>query len=200
MVDEVGRVAGKMYAMVSPAKWKNRPCLCTHSGSYGRIADGVECGTSITGFVDFKMRPLQEYVYEWALAEEKLIERKTYVMREAGTIRVTTQLIKDGETVETNVSTLGRPQQINLVTEASHIILLRLIMLEKRMYGGMDLQTLTFQGKVVKNRYVRREKVDMMHYFHALSGTYSKREMSSIYVLLLQKHLELLFITIQKIL
>jgi len=153
----MGISAGKMYATVSLAEWKDQPCLCAHSGSYGKLEEGIECGTTITGLVDFQMKPLQEYVYEWAVSQGKVIERKTYITKEDSTLQVHMELIEDGETIETKDITLGESDQQHLVTESVNIILLRWIMLDKRMYGGMALKTLTFQGKVVKNKYVSKD-------------------------------------------
>lgn len=74
-------------------------------------------------------------------------------MTEENSIRIQISFYKDGELAEEKVSNLSRMEQ-RLVTEGGNILLLRLLMIEKRALGDMELKTVTFTGAVVKNKYV----------------------------------------------
>lgn len=79
-------------------------------------------------------------------------------MKEEDVMHITISLYKDGEVVEQKAINLSRLEQRLLVTESVNIVLLRLIMLEKRAGGDMELKTLAFTGSVVKNKYVSGQK------------------------------------------
>ncbi|CAL8095992.1 unnamed protein product [Orchesella dallaii] len=153
MVEENGAVVGKMYCSVAESKWCDKPCICVHAGSFAKFPTGLESGTTITSFVNNKLKVHQELVHEWATLGENTLERKTFLINEGEIMPCKITMIKNGRTVDTKSVSLGFIEMESLVTEATNVILQRLLIQEKRTNGNMNLLSLSYTGKVVKAKY-----------------------------------------------
>lgn len=108
----------------------------------------------VYSFITFKLEPLQEFVHEWATMNSEIIERKTFVMKELERMPVKITVSKNGKLLDTKTSNLGIKERENLVTEGINLLLLRLLILERRTTSSMNLQALTYKGNVVRCKYV----------------------------------------------
>ena len=64
MVNDAGSTVGKYYCSVKKSILVEEPCFLVHFGSCSTMPDGLECGISVTGFVDYHLHPIQEFTHE----------------------------------------------------------------------------------------------------------------------------------------
>lgn len=105
-------------------------------------------------FINYNMKPLQEFVHEWASINSNAIERKTLVMKEMDAMPCKITLLRNGQIVDTKQLNLGIKEQENLITEGINLLLQRLLILERRTTASMIVQSISYTGKVVRAKYV----------------------------------------------
>lgn len=155
IVEECGTVVGKTYCSVKESLWGKTKCLCIYAESSGKFPSGLEAGTSITSFVDYdKLTPLQELDREWATLHDQVIERKTLLISNGLRMPCTIKMFHNGKLVEKKSFNVGVREREVLVTEATNILLHRLLIHDRRTLGSMLLQSISFTGKVVRAKYV----------------------------------------------
>ena len=65
MVNDAGSTVGKYYCSVKKSILIEEPCFLVHFGSCSTMPDGLECGISVTGFIDYNLHPIQEFTHEY---------------------------------------------------------------------------------------------------------------------------------------
>jgi len=152
MVTEAGESVGKLYCTVSEAEWNGLKCLSVHSGSSAEFQSGLQCGTTVTGFVNSRLRILHEYIHEWAKIGDKMFERKTFLIQEKETMHCRVLVIKDKQVTEDRAFFLSKLECQNLITESGSILFQRIIIQEKKT-GEIIVRTVTAKGVVVRCTY-----------------------------------------------
>lgn len=101
------------------------------------------------------MKTLQEFVYEWATMQSDTIERKTFIITEGEAMTCKISVTRNGKPIDTKSVNVRIKERDNLVTEGGNLLLQRWMIHENRTIGTMNLQCMSYTGKVAKSKYVR---------------------------------------------
>jgi hypothetical protein len=116
------------------------------------MPDGLECGISVTGFVDDNLQTIQESTHEWMKLNGKSVERKFVLMRELDKNQYFCKntVWENGSMREENNFTVELSDMHLVISESANVILQRIIIQQKKT-GQIELRALTTKGAVVRS-------------------------------------------------
>ncbi|CAG7838377.1 unnamed protein product [Allacma fusca] len=154
MITESGSTVGKYYCSVKRSLLLEDQCVLVHFGSCSTMPDGLECGITVTGFVDENLQTIQEYTHEWMKLKGKSLERKFVQMRELDKNQYFCKntVWENGAVREERNFTVELSEMKHVISESANVILQRIMILQKKT-GQIELKALTAKGVVVRSAY-----------------------------------------------
>ncbi|XP_033837832.1 ciliogenesis-associated TTC17-interacting protein isoform X2 [Periophthalmus magnuspinnatus] len=134
-LSESGRDLGKFSVSVEFACRAQQPCMLVHAQSQGAIEDSL-CGTTVTAYVTCDLEVLEEDYYEYMKLEDRSLEKRCHVAQCDGNILITKVTTEGQEVTEQNAAfplSVAR----GLITEGSHLLLMRLFALKGKVPENM---------------------------------------------------------------
>ncbi|XP_072297169.1 ciliogenesis-associated TTC17-interacting protein isoform X2 [Eucyclogobius newberryi] len=134
-LSESGRDLGKFNVSVEFAFRAQQPCMLVHAQSHGAIEDSP-CGTTVTAYITCDLEVLEEDYYEYMKLEDRSLEKRCHIAQRDGNILIT-KVTTDGQ--EVTEQSAAYPQSVarGLITEGSHLLLMRLFALKKKVPENM---------------------------------------------------------------
>nr|XP_046263269.1 ciliogenesis-associated TTC17-interacting protein [Scatophagus argus] len=167
-MSEGGRDLGKFTVTVEFTRRGQQPCMLLHAQSQGAINDSP-CGTTVTAYITTDLEVLEEDYHEYVKLKGHSLDKRCHMVQ------------RDGQMVINKVTTVGEdvtkesisyPMSVlrGLVTEGSHLLLMRLIALRKKVpehtifvsfNQGLHIIHTTFRELGLKQLEVGGETVDV---------------------------------------
>ncbi|XP_072313688.1 ciliogenesis-associated TTC17-interacting protein-like [Eucyclogobius newberryi] len=136
-----------------------QPCMLVHVQSQGAVEDSL-CGTTVTAYITCDLEVLEEDYYEYMKIEDRSLEIRCHITQRDGHILIT-KVTTDGKKVTEQSATYPRSVAKGLITEGSHLLLMRLFALRKNVPENM-----TF--------------ISIDHNLHIISATFEQLDVESL--------------------
>ncbi|CAL9689046.1 unnamed protein product [Knipowitschia caucasica] len=134
-MSERGRDLGKFSVSVEFTCRAQRPCVLVHAQSHGAIEDSP-CGTTVTAYITGDLEVLEEDYYEYMKLEGRSLEKRCHIIQQNGNV-VITKVTTEGEEVKNQRASYPLSVTMGLITEGSHLLLMRLLALKKKVPDNM---------------------------------------------------------------
>ncbi|KAJ0041675.1 hypothetical protein NL108_008521, partial [Boleophthalmus pectinirostris] len=134
-LSESGRNLGKFTVCVELACKAQQPCMLVHAQSQGAIEESP-CGTTVTAYVTCDLEVLEEDYYEYMKLEGRSLEKRCHIAQRDGNILIT-KVTTEGQEVKEQSAAFPLSVTRGLVTEGSHLLLMRLFALKEKVPENM---------------------------------------------------------------
>ncbi|KAJ8405987.1 hypothetical protein AAFF_G00308750 [Aldrovandia affinis] len=167
-VSDTGRELGEFSVTVQKATYDSQPCYHVHANSHGSI-DDIPCGTSITAYISKNLETLEQNHHEYVKLQDHRLDRKFQMVRHGDQLLVN-KVVTEREDVKKQTLTFPLSSLEGFVSEASNLVILRILAQWKRIPENMvflsldtetHLSVSAYKGLGQKQQMVGQECVEV---------------------------------------
>ncbi|XP_047629437.1 ciliogenesis-associated TTC17-interacting protein isoform X2 [Phacochoerus africanus] len=156
MVSDTGEPQGELTIDVQRGKYKDEfgimsYCPFVHASSRGYV-DGVLCGTSLLGYLSWKLEIVEQHNQEFIKFHTLPMERKMRLLKQDDELAVT-RTVKEGEEVKTKVIVFPWHSIAGFISEAANLVLLRVMGWRRTVPSNARFLALDTEGKLCYSTY-----------------------------------------------
>uniref|UniRef100_A0A8D1N256 Ciliogenesis-associated TTC17-interacting protein n=1 Tax=Sus scrofa TaxID=9823 RepID=A0A8D1N256_PIG len=156
MVSDTGEPQGELTIDVQRGKYKDEfgimsYCPFVHASSRGYV-DGVLCGTSLLGYLSWKLEIVEQHNQEFIKFHTLPMERKMRLLKQDDQLAVT-RTVKEGEEVKTKVIVFPWHSIAGFISEAANLVLLRVMGWRRTVPSNARFLALDTEGKLCYSTY-----------------------------------------------
>lgn len=156
MVSDTGEPQGELTIDVQRGKYKDEfgimsYCPFVHASSRGYV-DGVLCGTSLLGYLSWKLEIVEQHNQEFIKFHTLPMERKMKLLKQDDQLAVT-RTVKEGEEVKTKVIVFPWHSIAGFISEAANLVLLRVMGWRRTVPSNARFLALDTEGKLCYSTY-----------------------------------------------
>ncbi|KAG5852456.1 ciliogenesis-associated TTC17-interacting protein [Anguilla anguilla] len=150
-VSDTGRELGEFTITVQNATYDNQPCYHVHANSHGSI-DNIPCGTSVTAYVSTKLETLEQSHHEYVTLQDHILDRKSHMVRRGDQLHLN-KVVTQREDVKRQTFTFPLGSLEGFVSEASNLLIQRVLAQRKRIPENMVFLTLDTETRITVSSY-----------------------------------------------
>ncbi|KAJ8352410.1 hypothetical protein SKAU_G00238860 [Synaphobranchus kaupii] len=150
-VSDTGRELGEFTITVQNANYDSQPCYHVHANSHGSI-DNIPCGTSVTAYISTKLETLEQSHHEYVTLQDHLLDRKSQMVRRGDQLLVN-KVVTEREDVKRQTITFPLSSLEGFVSEASNLLIQRILAQQKRIPENMVFLTLDTETNITLSTY-----------------------------------------------
>ncbi|XP_036401868.1 ciliogenesis-associated TTC17-interacting protein [Megalops cyprinoides] len=150
-VSDTGRELGEFSITVQKVTYDNEPCYHVHANSHGTI-DNIPCGTSITAYISRTLETLEQNHHEYVTLQDHRLDRKSHMVQQGDKLLVN-KVITEREEVKRQTFTFPLSSLEGFVSEASNLLILRILAQRKRIPENMVFLALDVETRISVSSY-----------------------------------------------
>ncbi|KAG7464143.1 hypothetical protein MATL_G00184130 [Megalops atlanticus] len=150
-VSDTGRELGEFSITVQKATYDGEPCYHIHANSHGTI-DDIPCGTSITAYISRTLETLEQSHHEYVKLQDHRLDRKSHMVQQGDKLLVN-KVITEREEVKRQTFTFALSSLEGFVSEASNLLILRILAQRKRIPENMVFLALDVDTRISFSAY-----------------------------------------------
>ncbi|XP_077011222.1 ciliogenesis-associated TTC17-interacting protein isoform X1 [Tamandua tetradactyla] len=156
VVSDTGEPLGELTIDIQKGKYRDELgvityCLLVHAFSRGFL-DKMLCGNSLLGYLSGSLEVLEQHSHEFIKYLVLPMDRKTNLLKQDDQLTMT-RTVKEGEEVKTEVTHFPYKALAGFVSEATNLVLLRVMAWRRTVPNNARFLALDTEGKLCYSTY-----------------------------------------------